>query len=110
MLFISDVHVLIRYSSIVESSFIMMSVGGLLYFRYKRPNIHRPIKVPLWIPILFVVVCAFLIIVPCYVAPFEVGMGILITLAGIPFFYVGVVWQNKPAALQSVISKYSSVV
>lgn len=91
-----DVYSLITYSSIVESFFIMLSVSAVLYFRYTRPNIERPIKVQLWIPVLFILICAFLIIVPCYVAPMEVGLGILITLTGIPFYYVGVAWKDKP--------------
>lgn len=64
-------------------------------------------QVSLWIPALFVVVCAFLVVVPIYVAPYEVGMGVLITLIGIPFYYVGVVWQNKPKWVQQAIGGYS---
>lgn len=45
MLLCSDVYVLITYCSIVESFFIMLSVSAVLYFRYKRPNLERPIKV-----------------------------------------------------------------
>ncbi|XP_065364639.1 Y+L amino acid transporter 2 [Calliphora vicina] len=96
MLVCSDVYVLITYSSIVESFFIMLSVSAVLYFRYTRPNMERPIKVSMWIPIVFVIICAFLVVVPIYVAPYEVGMGVLITVIGIPFYYVGVVWQSKP--------------
>ncbi|KAH8306209.1 hypothetical protein KR018_004173 [Drosophila ironensis] len=103
MLVVSDVYVLITYSSIVESFFIMLSVSAVLYFRYTRPCMERPIKVALWIPALFVIVCAFLVVVPIYVAPYEVGMGVLITLIGIPFYYVGVVWQNKPKWVQHSI-------
>ncbi|XP_013108616.1 Y+L amino acid transporter 2 [Stomoxys calcitrans] len=96
MLLCSDVYVLITYCSIVESFFIMLSVSAVLYFRYTRPNLERPIKVALWIPVVFVLICAFLVVVPIYVAPYEVGMGVLITVVGIPFYYVGVVWQSKP--------------
>lgn len=42
-------------------------------------------------------------VVPCYVAPKEVGMGILITVAGIPVYYFGVVWKNKPKFVQDAI-------
>ncbi|XP_017845698.1 Y+L amino acid transporter 2 [Drosophila busckii] len=104
MLVVSDVYVLITYSSIVESFFIMLSVSAVLYFRYKRPNMERPIKVSLWVPIVFVIVAAFLVVIPVYVAPFEVAMGLLITLIGIPFYYVGVVWQNKPKWVQQTIN------
>lgn len=45
MLCIDDVYVLITYSTIVESFFIMLSVSAVLYFRYKRPEMVRPIKV-----------------------------------------------------------------
>lgn len=55
---------------------------------------------------MFVVICAFLVVVPVYVAPYEVGMGVLITVIGVPFYYVGVVWKNKPNILQSAISMY----
>lgn len=129
MLMISDVHVLISYSMIVESFFIMLSVSSVLYFRYTRPDMPRPIKVshafgcifhcsadeteilihffqlPLIIPIVFFVISAFLIVVPCYVAPYEVGMGLLITVAGIPVYYFGVVWKDKPKSIQNSISK-----
>ncbi|KAJ6638537.1 Y+L amino acid transporter 2 [Pseudolycoriella hygida] len=103
MVCIPDVYVLITYSSIVESFFIMLSVSGVLYFRWKRPNMERPIKLPIIVPIVFIIICAFLIIVPCYVAPYEVGMGVLITVIGIPVYLVGVVWKNKPEWLNNAI-------
>lgn len=45
MLICSDVYVLITYSSIVESFFIMLTVSAILHFRRTRPNMERPIKV-----------------------------------------------------------------
>ena len=45
MLCTNDVYVLINYSSFVESLFIGLSVTGLLYLRWKRPDMNRPIKV-----------------------------------------------------------------
>lgn len=63
-------------------------------------------QLPLFVPIIFVVVCALLIVVPCYVAPYEVFMGVIITVAGIPVYYMGVVWQDKPKWFQESISKF----
>lgn len=57
------------------------------------------------IPVVFVAICAFLIIVPCYVAPLEVGMGLGITLLGVPVYYFGVEWKNKPKWMQNSIGK-----
>lgn len=104
-LYISDVYVLITYSSIVESFFIMLSVSAVLYFRYTRPDMVRPIKIPAVIPIFFVLVCAFLIVVPCFDAPWEVFYGVVFTVAGIPFYYLGVAWKNKPDWFQRKILK-----
>ncbi|BES97903.1 Amino acids transporter [Nesidiocoris tenuis] len=96
MLISSDIYQLITYASFVESFFTMMTVGGLLWLRYKQPNMHRPIKVSLAIPIIFVIICIFLVVVPIYEKPAEVGMGALITVIGLPFYYFGVVYKNKP--------------
>lgn len=100
MLCTSDIFVLITYCSIVESFFIMLSVAGVLWLRYKQPNMNRPIKMPLWIPITFVAICAFLVFVPCYQRPYEVGIGALITLSGIPAYFTGVKWKNRPLWFQ----------
>lgn len=97
MLITSDIHKLITYCTIVESFFVMLSVSGLLYMRWKQPKLVRPIKVNIFVPITFVVICIFLIILPCVEAPYEVGMGTLITLTGVPAYYLGVRWKNKPA-------------
>lgn len=96
MLCFSDVEALITYSSFVETFFIALSVSGILWLRYKRPNMERPIKIPVWIPIFFVIICIFLLIVPCYDAPYEVGMGVLITASGIPIYVLCIAQGKKP--------------
>ena len=45
MLMTDDVYKLINYTAFVESFFTAISVGGLLYLRYRQPNSPRPIKV-----------------------------------------------------------------
>lgn len=49
LLVIKDVYVLINYVSFVEALFTLISVSGLLWLRYKRPNAQRPIKVSIYI-------------------------------------------------------------
>lgn len=44
-------------------------------------------------------------VVPCYVAPYEVGMGILITSIGIPVYWFGVLWKDKPTCVQNSIGE-----
>ncbi|KAK3921848.1 Large neutral amino acids transporter small subunit 2 [Frankliniella fusca] len=96
LLVIKDVYVLINYVSFVESFFTLVSVSGLLYMRHSKPDLHRPIKVSIVLPLIFFVICTFLVTFPCYVSPVEVGVGIAIILAGIPVYFVFIYWKNKP--------------
>ena len=41
----SDMYKLINYSSFVNWLAVGLSVVALLYFRWKRPDAHRPIRV-----------------------------------------------------------------
>ncbi|XP_033227368.1 large neutral amino acids transporter small subunit 2 [Belonocnema kinseyi] len=96
LLVIEDVYVLINYVSFVEALFTTMSVTGLLWLRYKRPDLHRPIKVPLALPIVFFIICAFLVTFPCYVSPWEVGVGLIFIISGIPVYMTFIEWDKKP--------------
>lgn len=81
----------------------MLSVSGLLYMRWTQPRLVRPIKVNVLVPIAFVVICLFLIVMPCVEAPFEVGMGAALTLSGVPAYYFGVYWKDKPVTFQNIM-------
>lgn len=71
---------------------------------FNRPDLPRPIKVNILIPIVFVIVCLTLVLVPSFYEPLNLGINVLITLSGIPFYYLCVKWQNKPKAY-GVVSK-----
>ncbi|XP_076283976.1 large neutral amino acids transporter small subunit 1-like isoform X4 [Lasioglossum baleicum] len=96
LLSIEDVYVLINYVSFVEALFTTLSVSGLLWLRYKNPDRERPIKVSIVLPIIFFIICAFLVTVPCYVSPWEVGVGVIIILSGIPVYFIFIHWKKKP--------------
>jgi len=65
----SNVYILINFTSFVESLFITMSVGALLYLRWKKPDLPRPIKVNIFFPIVFFLICGFLVIMPVFEEP-----------------------------------------
>lgn len=93
----SDVYRLIDYAAFVESMFILVTILGLLYLRHAQPDLPRPIRVSLGIPVLFLLICTFLVFLPLYVRPLEVGMGLLITACGVPVYMVCIRWRDKPA-------------
>ena len=51
-----------------------VSVAGLLYLRWKEPDLPRPIRVPLFLPIIFLACCVFLVLVPVITNPLETGI------------------------------------
>ena len=101
----SDIYVLINYASFVESSFILLSIASLLWLRWKEPDMPRPIRVTILIPIAFFVICSFLVLMPFYVEPVVIGMGLLITVLGIPVYLIGVMWKNKPKFVNNFMGK-----
>lgn len=108
MLCTSDIQMLIQYCTIVESLFVTLSVMGLLYLRWKHPKMQRPIKVHIGVPIVFVLICIFLLVLPMVDSPLIVLGGLVITLSGIPVYFFGVYWQKKPKTFLNFMGKYSN--
>lgn len=73
MLVSSDVFVLIDYFSQILWLSVAASIAGLLWLRYKRPDANRPVKVNLAIPIIFLLCCIFLTVVPIVKKPVNTG-------------------------------------
>ncbi|KAG0713922.1 Large neutral amino acids transporter small subunit 1 [Chionoecetes opilio] len=76
-----------------ESLFILMSIAALLWLRYRDPKRTGPSRcVGVWIgfPILFFVICMFLVVLPIVQRPIELGVAIGIISIGIPVYYLGI--------------------
>lgn len=106
LLFIRDVYILINYVSYVEALFTLFSVSGLLRLRRTQPDAKRPIKVSLVIPFIYLLTCSFLVISSCYVSPWEVGIGTVIILTGIPIYYCTI---HKPIPALTKLSESINV-
>ena len=61
------------------------------------------------IPIVFLLICSFLVFLPLYVRPMEVGMGLLITATGVPVYFAGVYWRNKPKWMLTILGETNTV-
>ena len=60
------------------------------------------------IPLIFLAVVLFLLIMPLYAAPTDTGMGLLCVLTGIPVYLICVKWKNKPRVFEQYVSEYAS--
>ena len=60
----------------------------------------------LGIPILFILIVLFLVLLPFYVDPLVIGMAVLITLIGVPVYLIGVVWKTKPTWFLKIMGEW----
>lgn len=96
LMLVGDVIDLLNYAAFVEAASQTLCVGGLLWLRYSRPELERPIKVNIVLPILFLVIGVFLFFMPIPSDPLVFGIAILIILAGIPVYFCIVLYKRRP--------------
>lgn len=68
-----------------------MTAASVIVLRRKRPNLDRPYRVlgyP-WVPVLFIFVAVALLYSTLLTSPRESGIGLVIILAGLPYYFHG---------------------
>lgn len=83
-----------------------MAIAGMLWLRFTKPELRRPVKVYLFIPVTFVLSCVFMIVVSFWAAPFECLVGTGIILTGIPAYLLGYKWK-KPHVVQKMLEIFT---
>ncbi|XP_071900061.1 asc-type amino acid transporter 1 isoform X3 [Anas platyrhynchos] len=96
IMLVGDTYTLINYVSFINYLCYGVTIIGLIVLRWKKPKIFRPIKVNLLIPVTYLAFWAFLLIFSIYSEPVVCGVGLIIILTGVPVFFLGVYWRNKP--------------
>lgn len=96
MLPTNSVYTLINYMSVALWISVAVCIAALITLRFTQPDLERPIKVHLSLPIIFLACCILLVVVPAVKEPMNTLITIVIILSGVPVFYICVKWQNKP--------------
>jgi len=92
----SSFEVLLNYFGFFTWLSYLLSISGILWLRYKRPEAVRPYKVWLPIPIIMVVVASYLVFAPFYEAPQQSFYCVLFVSAGIPVYFGFVRYKVAP--------------
>lgn len=103
MLVTSDMYTLINYVGFINYLFYGVTVAGQIVLRWKKPDMVRPIKVNLIFPVIYLLFWAFLLVFSLWSEPVVCGIGLAIMLTGVPVYFLGVHWQNKPQCFNNFV-------
>jgi len=84
---IESVGELINYFIVFYWFFIAVAVAGMLYLKWKEPNLERPLKVHISLHILFAIICVFLVVMPFVNDTVNTLIGMAFVVSGIPIYY-----------------------
>ncbi|TRY85919.1 hypothetical protein DNTS_011933 [Danionella cerebrum] len=99
ILCIGETHNLINYVSFINYLSYGVTVAALLYYRWKKPNLYRPIKVSVLVPVCYLLFWALLLGFSLLSEPLVCGVGLVIMLTGVPVYFLGVYWKHKPKCI-----------
>lgn len=105
----TEITTLIEYMTFVEASFAALGVSTMLALRYKMPDLERPLKVPIAVPLVYLAISATFLALPLWSAPLNATIGVLITLTGLPAYYLTARWHEKPRVYQMAIDKLNII-
>ncbi|XP_069484924.1 cystine/glutamate transporter-like [Ambystoma mexicanum] len=88
MISIGDLYGLLNFYSFSRWLFMGLATLGLVIHRFRHPELPRPFKVPMIIPLVFTVMCLFIVGMSLYADPVNTGIGCAITLSGLPVYYL----------------------
>ncbi|XP_061696617.1 asc-type amino acid transporter 1 [Syngnathoides biaculeatus] len=109
ILCIGETHNLINCVSFISYLSYGVTVAGLLFYRWKKPNLYRPIKVHLLVPVCYLMFWALLLAFSLYSEPLVCGVGLLIMLTGVPVYFLGIHWKAKPKCVTRFFETATSV-
>ncbi|KAG7259580.1 hypothetical protein CRUP_003961 [Coryphaenoides rupestris] len=103
----NDIFSVINLFSFFTWLCVGMAIAGMIWLRITKPNLRRPIKMFLVIPVTFVLSCVFMIAVSFWAAPYECLIGCSIILTGIPAYQLGYKWK-KPHVVRKMLEIFTT--
>jgi amino acid transporter len=86
--------ILLTLNGLAEYAFFFLTVLGAIILRFREPELPRPVKPLLIIPIIFAVISGFVVVRGAVFAPIQACILVAIWLFGLIFYYVRL-WMLK---------------
>ncbi|CAM9325024.1 unnamed protein product, partial [Lampetra planeri] len=109
-LFVGDIYTLLNLMSFLRWLFIGVVVLGLIYLRFTKPDLPRPFKVPIFIPMVFCLTCFLMVFWSLYSDPVNTGIGFAISLTGFPAYYVFIYFSHRLKWVQRILDSFNRTV
>lgn len=95
---------LMSYCMFANWVWYAFAVAGLVYWRFTRPDLERPMKIHLIIPVFFILLCLILLVFSIYSQPIECLTGFGISLMGVPVYYLFIYYgKNHPKSFKNLM-------
>ncbi|KAM4676560.1 cystine/glutamate transporter-like [Discoglossus pictus] len=106
MISIGDLYGLLNFYSFSRWLFMGLVTLGLMIHHRRHPDLPRPFKVPVVMPLIFTAMSLFIVVMSLYSDPVNTGIGCAITLSGLPVYYLTL---HKPRLPQRFINVFNSL-
>lgn len=86
---------LLTFNGLGEYSFFFLTVVGAIILRYREPDLQRPYKPLILIPIIFAAVSGFVVIRGATFAPVQAAVLLAVWVLGLGFYWVRRWLENR---------------
>lgn len=85
---LGNMRILLTLNGLAEYAFFFLTVLGVIILRFKEPELERPVKPFILVPILFSIISGFVVVRGAVFAPIQAGILLGIWAIGLLYFYV----------------------
>ena len=89
---------------------VSLSIAAMMWLRRSRPNLKRPLKVFIGVPIFFFVITLFLVLAPFVKYPTQQLYGICVVLPVVPLYFAFIKHQILPVKFLNILDAMTRAV
>lgn len=94
---LGNMRILLTLNGLAEYAFFFLTVLGAIILRFREPNLPRPVKPFIAIPVLFAIISGFVVVRGAVFAPIQAAILVGIWVAGAAFYYLRLFMLNRKA-------------
>jgi L-type amino acid transporter 9 len=83
-----NMRLLLTLNGLSEYAFFFLTVLGAIILRWREPDLHRPVKPFIMIPIIFAIISGFVVVRGAMFAPVQAAVLVGIWIVGVGFYFV----------------------